>query len=211
FGSSLPQTIAACNRRARAGRFTSTFVELLSQPAMIPVFLCFLFPFVLPPSFVNLLFGYSFLQFSPYFMLLVGMAMCYFPFGLILISKIQIRGDDNGPDNVDPRAVTEKLAQDSAYIRHCKAAHENMLEGFAFFVAGVLGALQAGVEPATVSSYCMFWFIVRSTYIGCYAFNNDSVAVSAVRTGMFFVVLGIQGRLMYEAAWASTGGSLMLR
>merc|ERR1719356_349360 len=121
------------------------------------------------------------------------MAMCYFPFGLILISKIQLRGQDNGPDNVDPRAATDKLAQDNAYIRHCQAAHQNMLEGFPFFAAGVLGALQASVDPATVSSYCMFWFIVRSIYICCYVFNNDSVAVSAARTGMFLFVLGIQG------------------
>merc|ERR1712194_1005670 len=124
-------------------------------------------------------------------MLLVGMAMCYFPFGLILIAKMQQRKDEFLPDNVDPRAVTDKLAQDSAYVRHCKAAHDNMLEGFPFFVAGVLGALQAGVDPATVSSYCMFWFIVRSIYIGCYAFNNDNSALSLVRTGMFAFVLGI--------------------
>merc|ERR1711920_13253 len=105
---------------------------------------------------------------------------------------------------------TQQLTESSVMAKHCKACHEHLLEGYAFFAASVLSALQAGCDAATVSAYCLFHVIVRTIFTIAYVFNNESTPFSVVRTGMFAFNLGIVGRLFYMAAWAKNDGSIFL-
>merc|ERR1712217_293915 len=160
--------------------------------------------------FVTTVFGWG--KLSPYFLLLVSVAMAYFPFGMILLMKMKATsGDDpKAMDNVDPREGTLRLVEKNKMAAHCKACHEHLLEGYPFFAAGVLSALQAGCSAATVSAYALFHCIVRAIFTCAYCFNNDNVALSVVRTAMFAFNLGIVGRLFYMAAWEASDGSLFL-
>ena len=160
---------------------------------MIPVigiFAAYFFPDQLP--FLNAF------AVNPYLSLVLAMALTYFPFGVLLLIKISKKKTGN----VDPRAGTQQLMLSNATARNCSNCHNHMLEGYGFFAASVLAAMQAGVASSVVSQYATFWLIVRSAYVVIYIIQS-SEAVAALRSWAFGVALGTQAKLFFLAVAAA--------
>ena len=68
-------------------------------------------------------------------------------------------------DNRDPRAW---MASQTGYRARANAAQANSLEAFPFFAAGVLLALMADVEEASIDGVCLVFIAARLAYILAY-------------------------------------------
>ena len=132
---------------------------------------------------------------EPYTCLLLGMALAYFPFGVLLILKIQ-KGKTG---NTDPRKDSAVLGATSPMAARCSAAHNNMLEGYGFFAAAVLGALQAGVSAAVVSQFATFWVFIRFAFVVIYIIQTNEI-MGAMRSLTFVGALVAQSKLFFLAA-----------
>ena len=158
---------------------------------MIPVFAIF-GSYLLPDT---LAFVDPFI-FNPYFCLLLGLGLTYIPFGVLLVIKMT---KSSNLDNVNPRKATQTLAATNPMAARSMAAHNNMLEGYSFFAAAVLAALQAGVAPAVVSQFATLWVFARSAYVAIYILQTNN-AVASLRSLCFVTALLLQSKLFYLAA-----------
>jgi len=138
---------------------------------------------------------------SPYIALVYATCVVYLPFGLGLVLKIGATGGK--VDNKNPRKQTEKLAATHPMFARLCAAEKNMFEGFPFFVAGLLGAVQAGVANDVVCMYATFWLLVRVLYVAFYAFGVHDV-IGLLRTTSWIFSLATSTTLMYLAAEAAS-------
>jgi uncharacterized MAPEG superfamily protein len=77
-----------------------------------------------------------------------------------------------GYDNKMPRV---QAAQLEGFGRRALSAHENSIEAFPLFAAGVLLALWAQAPIATVEKLCLAFVIARIVYTLCYWLNVDMV------------------------------------
>ncbi|HEX5806302.1 MAG TPA: MAPEG family protein [Macromonas sp.] len=71
-------------------------------------------------------------------------------------------------DNHNPR---DWLARQVGFRARANAAQANSYEAFPFFAAGLLLALHAGVNPATVEQLSLAFVLARVAYIVCYVAN----------------------------------------
>ena len=132
---------------------------------------------------------------NPYMCLLLGMALAYFPFGVLLILKMR----KGRMGNTNPRKESATLAATSPMAARCSAAHNNMLEGYGFFAAAVLGALQAGVSAAVVSQFATFWVFIRFAFVVIYIIQTNEI-MGAMRSLTFGGALLAQSKLFFLAA-----------
>ena len=135
--------------------------------------------------------------YSPYTCLLLGMVLAYFPFGVVVVLKTMKGG--NALNNVSPRKATAQLGATNPMAARCMAAHNNMLEGYGFFAASVLAALQAGVAPAVVSQFATFWVFARCAFVVIYILQSNN-AFASLRSLTFVAALVTQSKLFFLAA-----------
>jgi uncharacterized MAPEG superfamily protein len=75
-------------------------------------------------------------------------------------------------NNHDPRAWMSQLTGRRA---RADAAQANSFEAFPFFAAGVLLALQAGVQAHLVDALAIVFVLARVIYIACYVADRASL------------------------------------
>jgi uncharacterized MAPEG superfamily protein len=75
-------------------------------------------------------------------------------------------------NNNDPRGWATQL---TGYRARALAAQANSLEAFAFFAAGVLVALHAGVAADTLGTLCWVYVAARVAYIWTYVTDRATL------------------------------------
>eukprot|EP00930_Biecheleria_cincta_P026843 TRINITY_DN18875_c1_g1_i1.p1 TRINITY_DN18875_c1_g1~~TRINITY_DN18875_c1_g1_i1.p1 ORF type:complete len:169 (-),score=31.60 TRINITY_DN18875_c1_g1_i1:179-685(-) len=89
------------------------------------------------------------------------------------------------PDNKDPRAQTDELKKDPQYggvLARALAAHQNGLESFPPFAAGVLACLATGADAVKAGQLAAFHLFSRVGFNFFYFGLEPSDAVGACRT-----------------------------
>ena len=79
---------------------------------------------------------------------------------------------DGRYDNHHPRAQQARLTGSGA---RALAAHQNAIEAFPLFAAGVLAALWAGADATLVNSLCLVFIAARVLYTLCYWYDLDKL------------------------------------
>eukprot|EP00658_Telonema_sp_P-2_P025293 TRINITY_DN20186_c0_g1_i5.p1 TRINITY_DN20186_c0_g1~~TRINITY_DN20186_c0_g1_i5.p1 ORF type:complete len:165 (+),score=28.06 TRINITY_DN20186_c0_g1_i5:180-674(+) len=134
---------------------------------------------------------------SPYYALLIAVALYYLPFGLSLLYKMYLT---NGKvNNLEPRKQSEILAATHPAFARLAAADKNMQEGFPLFAAALLAALQSGVPRAVISDYAVLWIIARTGFVLIYAIQTNNL-LGACRTMSFAVSICCVSKLLMLAA-----------
>jgi uncharacterized MAPEG superfamily protein len=95
--------------------------------------------------------------------------------------------DEGGYDNRNPRAQQARM---SGYGARALAAHQNMIEAFPLFAAGLLAALWAGVDSTWVHVLSLSFLITRVAYTWLYVADRASLR-SLVWSIGFFACLGL--------------------
>ena len=94
--------------------------------------------------------------------------------------------EDRGYDNVHPRVSLLKHKTAKGLIARLQSAHENSMESFQFFAAGLIAASLTLVSPSEREMVCQvasLHLISRVAYIGLYAFHKEGAeALSWTRT-----------------------------
>jgi uncharacterized MAPEG superfamily protein len=93
----------------------------------------------------------------PLWCLLIAALMPYFILALAKSSKTY--------DNEDPRNMA---GFQSPLQRRAHAAHQNAFEALGLFTAAVLAALFQHAAPATLSTLCVLWVLLRLVYFVIY-------------------------------------------
>ena len=135
---------------------------------------------------------------APYESLFYACILAYVPFGVALLMKLA-----QDQSNTAPRASAAKLSEKSPMYARLMGAHNNMLEGYAFFAASVLACMQVGVDAAVVSEYVTIYLASRVLFTIFYAFGFNE-AIATLRTASFAGVLCTQGALFMLAAAAAS-------
>ncbi|AFU99942.1 MAPEG family protein [Simiduia agarivorans] len=104
---------------------------------------------------------------------------------LIYIAKIPVAVAmaklDGRYDNHHPRAQQARL---TGFGARALAAHQNAIEAFPLFAAGVLAALWAGAALETVNTLCIVFIVARVIYMVLYWMDLDKL-----RSTVWFVGL----------------------
>ena len=105
--------------------------------------------------------------------------------------------------NVNNRQAVQQLCATNPLAARLNNAHLNCMEGYAFFAAGVLACVQAGVDKGLVENCCVFFLAMRTAYIIAYiiAVNN---LIANFRTATWFASVIIQAKLFFIAAAAAS-------
>lgn len=102
---------------------------------------------------------------------------------MIMFSKIPVgiaQGrSEGGYDNNNPR---DQQAQLSGFGQRALAAHQNTIEAFPLFAAGVVLALWAEAPMETVNMLCIAFAVSRVAYVICYLLD-----IATVRSLIWFV------------------------
>lgn len=95
---------------------------------------------------------------------------------LIVISKapvaVAMARLDGRYDNRNPRAQQARL---EGFGARALAAHQNTIEAFPVFAAGVLAALWAGADGLWTSALCVAFIVARVCYLLLYWYDWDKV------------------------------------
>ncbi|MBK8261292.1 MAG: MAPEG family protein [Nannocystis sp.] len=102
---------------------------------------------------------------------------------------------DGGLDNRNPRDQQARL---TGWGRRAKAAHENQIESFPLFAAGVLVATLVAKGGASIDLLAGAYVAARLVYIGLYI-GDVAPARTLVWSVRYFVSLA----LLTSPAWAS--------
>mmetsp|Transcript_23724 Transcript_23724/g.53798 ORF Transcript_23724/g.53798 Transcript_23724/m.53798 type:complete len:167 (-) Transcript_23724:91-591(-) len=106
-------------------------------------------------------------------------------------------------NNDNPRAHADQIiASDKKYgpiMARCNAAHNNGLESFPVFAAGVLACELAGVDKTTVGKLCTFHLLTRVAFNVFYMGFADNTA-GAARTVVWVLSLVSSCQLIGMAA-----------
>mmetsp|Transcript_44961 Transcript_44961/g.90725 ORF Transcript_44961/g.90725 Transcript_44961/m.90725 type:complete len:170 (-) Transcript_44961:135-644(-) len=107
------------------------------------------------------------------------------------------------PNNTNPRAQTEELKKDAKYgdvLARALAAHQNGLESFPVFAAGVLACLAAGVDRAKAGKIAAMHLLSRVAFNFFYFGLGPSDAVGFMRTASWAASLLTSCQLIMLAA-----------
>merc|ERR1711879_918420 len=88
-------------------------------------------------------------------------------------------------DNANPRKQMESL-KDNDTIFRCQAAHQNGLESFPLFAAGILAALKAGVDKKVMGQVAFFHLVTRVVYNVAYT-QFEGQPAGVIRTTSWFL------------------------
>ena len=88
---------------------------------------------------------------------------------LIVLTKVPVAlamaREDRGYDNRNPRAQQSRL---SGYGARALAAHQNTIEAFPIFAAGVLLAMVTGAQGSWLPMLSLVFIAARLVYWACY-------------------------------------------
>ena len=102
----------------------------------------------------------------------------------IILTKIPVAIAMNkvpgGYDNHNPRDQQAKL---EGFGKRALAAHQNALEGFPVFAAGILLALWSNAAAETVNTLALVWVASRLIYNLCYWANAEKLRSLSWITG----------------------------
>ena len=101
----------------------------------------------------------------PYAALLLSVVLIYIPRFFVARGQAQ---QPEGYDNAHPRAQQAKL---SGVAARAHAAHQNAIEAFAPFAAGVLACKLSGVDADQVAALSMAFVTLRIVYLLLYLKN----------------------------------------
>ena len=124
---------------------------------------------------------------------------CLFFAGLLhLISKIPLARAQAqsavGYDNKNPREQQHAL---DGWGRRALAAHQNQIESFPLFAAGVLVATVSGITSSAVTYLAVIFIVARIAYIYCYIKD-----IATLRSIIWCVGLFSSLALMCSPAWS---------
>lgn len=124
---------------------------------------------------------------------------CLFAAGLLhLFSKAPlIKAQNSMPGGYDNHFPREQQAQLSGWGKRALAAHENQIESFPIFAAGVLVAMVAGVTSAAVDYLAIVFILARVLFITLYIKD-----VPTLRSSVWGVGFLSSLALLCSPAWA---------
>jgi uncharacterized MAPEG superfamily protein len=144
---------------------------------------------------------------TPQWGLYYGVLAIMLPCGLKLAYYFTITNPYTAArDNMDRRKSGAVLrATDPVFARLC-GAEEHSFENAVFYLAGVIAAVQAGVDPKLITDYCSFWISFRLVHTFSYlaAWGGPGPAIAMVRTATYVLAAAASGMLFLSAAEAST-------
>lgn len=114
-------------------------------------------------------------------------------FSKLPLSQAQLKSA-KGYDNNNPREQQEAL---EGWGKRALAAHQNQIESFPLFAAGILIAAATGTISNIIDYLAIAYIVARILYIGCYL-KNISTLRSIVWTVGFISSLA----LLCSPAWA---------
>jgi len=95
---------------------------------------------------------------------------------LILVSKIPVAiamsQQKGGYDNRQPRKQQSAL---NDFGQRALSGHQNSIEAFPIFAAGVLLALWSQADTTTIQNLCVIFCCARIAYLICYWLDIDKV------------------------------------
>jgi uncharacterized MAPEG superfamily protein len=109
----------------------------------------------------------------PYLALIIAVALIYIP--RIFVAYGQSKQPE-GYDNAHPRTQQSKL---TGFAARAQGAHQNAIEAFAPFAAGVLACKVSGVDADEVALLSIAFVVLRAIYVVLYL-KNLPTARSAV-------------------------------
>lgn len=134
------------------------------------------------------------MHYIPYLAILAAYALIYIP--RIGVVGRAMHAQPGGYDNSDPRTQQAKL---EGAPKRALGAHQNAIEAFAPFAAGVLAASQrVSMGRVDLIAYvCIAFVAVRSIYMWAYIADKPdlrsamwSIGVAATAALMVFAVIG---------------------
>lgn len=121
---------------------------------------------------------------APYVLLLLAVGLIYFPRLLVIRASLLMPG---GLDNRNPRDQQARL---EGWGRRANAAHQNMIEAFPLFAAGVLASLYAKVDNNIIVGLGAAFVVLRTVYVWLYVGDTPS-ARTAVWSMAFLACCGL--------------------
>lgn len=132
------------------------------------------------------------MEYVPYAALLAAVALIYIP---RMVAGGEMKRMEGGYDNRDPRAQQQQLAGRG---RRAIAAHQNGLEAFPPFAAGVLAAIQRGGNATVLAVLAAGFVVVRTVYMVAYLDDKPGLRSGMWSLGMLVIaalfVLALVGR-----------------
>lgn len=114
--------------------------------------------------------------------------------------------EDDGYDNINPRVSLQKHLDARGLISRLHAAHQNSMESFLFFAAGVIAASQVMVskeERNLIGSVASLYLFARIAYLFLYAVLDNpktQQTLSISRTVAWFISTMCSSFLLIAAA-----------
>jgi uncharacterized MAPEG superfamily protein len=123
---------------------------------------------------------------------------CLFAAGLLhMFSRFPLgiaqSREGGGYDNRTPR---EQQARLTGWGRRAKAVHENQIESFPLFAAGVLVALTSAPRSTTVDILALTWIAARVAFAIFYLAD-----IAALRSLVWLLGYGVSLALLCSPAW----------
>ena len=147
----------------------------------------------------------------PYMCLMCAFWLAYLPMGMRLLLQLDFSqnpltmfgtGSGGFLPNTAPGKTRQNLEAPNPLAARLSGAHNNQMEGFPFFAAGVLACIQAGVDVSTVTDYCLLFLCARVAFIFFYIINVNNL-IGNFRTTAWFVVMMVQAKLFVLAIAAA--------
>jgi uncharacterized MAPEG superfamily protein len=128
------------------------------------------------------------MQYIPYIAIAVAYALIYLPRQLVSYEMKKLAG---GYNNNDPRG---QQAQLEGRGKRALAAHQNSIEAFAPFAAGVIIAVQRAVKLEVIVALAIAFTALRLGYIVAYIADKASL-----RSNLWGLGVAVTGALMILA------------
>lgn len=148
---------------------------------------------------------------SAYLSLVAALVLCYVPHAIrayyVHVRLVKLKKENKsvpgGYDIRNPRTAvalaTDTETAEGKFIASLTACHYNGLENLSFIVAGVLAAIQAGVDRNLVDSYALAYAGLRVLYIIAYIFSRFP-AVALTRSAIWVLSVAVPVQLLNLAA-----------
>jgi uncharacterized MAPEG superfamily protein len=127
----------------------------------------------------------------PYAAMIAAVLLIYFP--RLFIARGQAQQPE-GFDNKHPRLQQARL---TGFAARAQGAHENAIEAFPPFAAGVLACKVGGVDADQVALLSIAFIVVRVLYLVLYLKNLSTLRSTVWFLG-FFISLGLLGLPLFE-------------
>jgi len=117
----------------------------------------------------------------PYIAIVAAFALIYLPRQVV---SAEMKKQEGGYNNNDPRAQQARL---DGLGRRALGAHNNAMEAFAPFAAGVLAAMQRSSKLDAIAWICIAFVAIRSVFLGAYLTDRATLRSSMWGLGMICI------------------------